>query len=220
MKLTYKETSGIAATGAPLSTDLFARLRKDILQGTLKAGEKLVEQQISNQYEVSRTPVREAFKQLELEGLIEIIPNRGASVIGFSPQDIADMYELRKSYEILAVKWAISRMNKDELEELEEAFEFMEFYTQKNDIDKMLNINTNFHQLIYAGAKNRMLIHVLSSYQLYIKQSKGDKNYDEDYLTTILEEHRKIFQAFQNRDVNAGIIAMSEHMDYSKNRAK
>ncbi|MEG1931215.1 MAG: GntR family transcriptional regulator [Anaerovorax sp.] len=220
MKLTYKETSGIKATGAPLSTDLFARLRKDILQGILQPGGKLVEQQVCNQYQVSRTPVREAFKQLELEGLIEIIPNRGAFVIGFSSQDIEDMYELRKSYEILAVKWAILRMSKEDLEELEEAFEFMEFYTQKNDMDKMLNINTNFHQLIYAGAKNKMLMHVLSSYQLYIKQSKVNQIYSDDYLPTILEEHRKIFHAFQNRDVEAGILAMSHHMDCSKTRAK
>lgn len=219
MKLTYKETSGIKATGAPLSTDLFARLRKDILQGTLKSGYKLTEQQVCKQYEVSRTPVREAFKQLELEGLIEIIPNRGAFIVGFSKQDIEDMYELRKAYEVLAVKWAILRMTKEEFEELEEAFEFMEFYTQKNDIEKMLNINTNFHQLIYAGAKNKMLFHVLSSYQLYIKQSKSEDTQDADYLKVVLEEHRKIFQAFQNRDVNAGILAMSNHMDHSKLRA-
>ena len=88
-----------------LSTDLYSNLRKDILKGNLHQGEKLTEQQICDQYRVSRTPVREAFKQLELEGFIENIPNRGAFVIGLSSQDIEDLYELRKSYEILAVKW-------------------------------------------------------------------------------------------------------------------
>ena len=104
-----------------LSTDLFSNLRKDILQGKFRQGDKLTEQQICDDYGVSRTPVREAFKQLELEGFIETVPNRGAFVVGFSAQDIEDMYELRKAYEVLAVKWAIERISKDEFEKLEEA---------------------------------------------------------------------------------------------------
>lgn len=205
-----------------LSTDLFSSLRKDILQGKLHQGEKLTEQQICDEYNVSRTPVREAFLQLELEGFIEIIPNRGAFVVGFSTQDIQDMYELRKSYEVLAVKWAIERINKDEFEKLEEAFEFMEFYTQKNDVEKMLNINMNFHELIYKASHNRMLYHILSSYQLYIKQGRTSTRNDvsSNYLDEILLEHRAIFEAFKNKNVDAGIAAVSKHLDNAKLRAK
>lgn len=204
-----------------LSTDLFSNLRKDILQGKLRQGEKLTEQQICDEYNVSRTPVREAFRQLELEGFIETIPNRGAFVVGFSPQDIQDMYELRKAYEVLAVKWAIERITKEEYEKLEEAFEFMEFYTQKKDAEKMLNINMNFHELIYKASHNRMLYHILSSYQLYIKQSKpaGRADVSAGYLDEILLEHRAIFEAFQNKDAEAGIAAVSRHLDNAKRRA-
>lgn len=205
-----------------LSTDLFSSLRKDILQGKLRQGEKLTEQQICDEYNVSRTPVREAFRQLELEGFIETIPNRGAFVVGFSPQDIQDMYELRKSYEVLAVKWAIERITKEEYEKLEEAFEFMEFYTQKQDMEKMLNINMNFHELIYRSSHNRMLYHILSSYQLYIKQSRSQSRTDvsSGYLDVILAEHSAIFEAFKNKDVDAGIAAVSRHLDNAKQRAK
>lgn len=205
-----------------LSTDLFTSLRKDILQGKLRQGEKLTEQQICDEYNVSRTPVREAFRQLELEGFIETIPNRGAFVVGFSPQDIQDMYELRKSYEVLAVKWAIERITKEEYEKLEEAFEFMEFYTQKQDMEKMLNINMNFHELIYRASHNRMLYHILSSYQLYIKQSRTQSRSDvsSGYLDEILSEHRAIFESFKNKDVEAGIAAVSRHLDNAKQRAK
>lgn len=204
-----------------LSTDLFTNLRKDILQGRLRQGEKLTEQQICNDYNVSRTPVREAFRQLELEGFIESIPNRGAFVVGLSPQDIQDMYELRKSYEVLAVRWAIGRITKEEYEKLEEAFEFMEFYTQKKDVEKMLNINMNFHELIYKASHNRMLYHILSSYQLYIKQSKdsGLNDATSAYLDEILTEHRAIFEAFRNRDADAGVTAVSMHLDSAKLRA-
>ncbi len=204
-----------------LSTDLFSNLRKDILQGKLHQGEKLTEQQICDEYNVSRTPVREAFRQLELEGFIETIPNRGAFVVGFSQLDIQDMYELRKSYEVLAVKWAIERITKEEYEKLEESFEFMEFYTQKKDVEKMLNINMNFHELIYKASHNRMLYHILSSYQLYIKQSKSpNRDVSSSYLDEILLEHRAIFEAFKNKDTDAGIAAVSSHLDNAKLRAK
>ena len=204
-----------------LSTDLFSNLRKDILQGKLQQGKKLTEQQICDEYNVSRTPVREAFRQLELEGFIETIPNRGAFVVGFSTQDILDMYELRKSYEVLAVKWAIERITKEEYGKLEEAFEFMGFYTQKKDVEKMMNINMNFHELIYRASHNRMLYHILSSYQLYIKQGRpSNPDHPVDYLDEILLEHRGIFEAFKNRDPDAGITAVSRHLDNAKHRAK
>lgn len=204
-----------------LSTDLFSSLRKDILQGRLRQGEKLTEQQVCDEYKVSRTPVREAFKQLELEGFIETIPNRGAFVSGFTPQDIRDMYELRKSYEILAVRWAIERITKDEYEKLEEAFEFMEFYTQKKDVEKMLNINMNFHDLIYKASHNRMLYRILSSFQLYIKQSRPSKSESSDtYLDEVLQEHQAIFEAFRDEDPDAAEAAVARHLDNAKQRAK
>lgn len=203
-----------------LSSDLYTSLRKDILKGKLRQGEKLTEQQICEQYRVSRTPVREAFKQLELEGFLENIPNRGAFVVGLSPQDIEDMYELRKAYEILAVKWAIERISKEELEKLEEAFEFMEFYTQKKDGEKMLNINMQFHDLIYSASHNRMLKNVLSSYQFYIKQSKKSPTHVAGYLDEVLAEHREIYKAFLDRDMDAGMAAVAKHLDNAKSRAK
>lgn len=214
-----QDISIIRSVGIPLSQDLYTNLRKDILQGKMRQGSRLTEQQICDAYNVSRTPVREAFKQLELEGLIETIPNRGAFVVGISPQDLEDLYELRKSYEVLAVKWAIERMSKDEFETLEEAFEFMEFYTAKKEAEKMLNINMRFHELIYQGSHNKMLLHVLSSYQVYIKQSRTSHSYTEKFLSQVLEEHRSIFEAFRNRNAVAGMEAVAKHLENAKQRA-
>lgn len=216
----YQHNENAKSQNLPISNNLFSKLQKDILQGKMRAGEKLTEQSICDKYKVSRTPVREALRQLEMEGLIETIPNRGAFVIGFSAQDMSDMYELRKVYEVQAVRWAIERITDEEMEDLEETFEFMEFYTQKNDIDKMLNINTGFHQLIYTASHNRMLQHVLSSYQIYIKHSRKPSPYPENYLAEVLEEHRAIFQAFKDKDIEAGTIAMKKHMESSMSRTK
>jgi len=202
----------------PLSTNLYTELQEDILTGKLQPGEKLTEQKICNEYKVSRTPVREALRQLEMDGLIENIPNRGAFVLGLSAQDIEDMRVLRKAYEIQAVKWAIERITKEELSELEETFEFMEFYTMKNDINKMIHINTAFHQIIYNATHNRMLKQLLTSYQVYLKYCNPSNYYAPDYLAEVLSEHRAIFNAFMANDAEGGALAMRIHMDNAAKR--
>ncbi len=208
-----------AAAVLSLPQNLFNLLRDDILQGKIAPGEKLTEQRICKEYDVSRTPVREAFQKLELDGLIQIIPNRGAFVIGLSRQDIEDMYELRKAYESIAVRWAIERITGKEFEELEEAYDIMEFYTQKGEAEKMLQINMHFHDLIYSATKNRMLQHVLTSYQIYTKNTKVSSEYIREYLQEVLDEHRQIFLAFQAKDKEAATRAAVRHMENGKRRA-
>lgn len=201
-----------------LAENLFSALQQDILTGKLKPQEKLTEQRICDEYGVSRTPVREALHQLEKDGLIENIPNRGAFVIGFTEQDIADMYELRSTYEVQAVKWAVERITEDELERLEETFEFMKFYTMKNDFEKMRSINTAFHELIYGAAHNRMIEQALSSYLLYLRHLRKTPADTKSYLELVLEEHRAIFEAIKDGDAEAGAKAMAAHMASSKAR--
>ena len=214
----YKFTDDMELNNAPLYNSLLGKLQKDILTGKLKPGEKLTEQNLCKTYGVSRTPVREALRQLETDGLVENILNRGAFVIGMSDQDYEDMFELRKAYETQAVKWAIERITDEEMDKLEETFEFMEFYTLRDDIEKMLTINTGFHQGIYEASHNRMLQKMLSSYQNFLKYKGMDSVYDENYLTTVLEEHRAIFKAFKDKDVNAGALAMEVHINRAKER--
>lgn len=214
----YKYSDDLINVGQPLASSLFSRIQKDILLNNLRKGEKLTEQRLCDEYEVSRTPVREALRQLEMDGLVESIPNRGSFVVGLTEQDYEDLFTLRKAYEVQAVRWAIERITEDEIEALEETFEFMEFYTMKNDYQKMSNINNGFHQIIYNASHNRMLVQLLSSYQIYTKYIGMGRPKDENYLQTILEEHRKIFQAFTEHDVEAGAEAMAIHIDNSKAR--
>ena len=213
----YKYTE-LENNNAPLSESLLGKLQRDILTGEFKPGKKLTEQELCSRYMVSRTPVREALKQLETDGLVENILNRGAFGVGMSDQDYEDMFELRKIYEIQAVKWAIERISEEEMEKLEETFEFMEFYTLRNDIDKMLTINTGFHQVIYEASHNRQLKKLLSSYQNFVKYKNAESVYDDDYLQSVLEEHRAIFKAFVDKDVKAGAQAMERHMNKTKER--
>ena len=162
--------------------------------------------------------MREAFRQLETDGLIENIPHRGAFAIGLSRRDISDLFDLRCEFEMKAVEWAIQRMNDEEVDKLRENIEFMEFYTLKGDTDKVLNFNSEFHNIIYQGTKNRMLYKTLHTYQTYLKHSAPPKTFSDDYLTTILAEHKAIFEAFEQKNPVAGRIAMENHMKHSKLR--
>lgn len=214
----FKFNDETEISNAPISTSLLAKLQRDILTEKLKPGQKLTEQDLCREYEVSRTPIREALRQLEADGLVENILNRGSFVIGMSEQDYEDMFEMRKAYEIQAVEWAIERITDEEMDRLEETFEFMEFYTMRNDIDKMLVINSGFHQVIYEASHNRMLQKLLSSYQNFLKYKASDADRDESYLATVLEEHREIFRAIKEKDVKAGKLAMEIHINRAKER--
>ena len=202
----------------PLAYDLVTELQEDILTGKIKKGTKLTEKKICTEYNVSRTPVREAFRYLSDTGLIENIPNRGAFVVGVSEQDIIDMLELRTVYEEQCVRYAIPRITKDELNELTEVVEFMEFYTMKDDILKMIDINAAFHQIIYNSTHNRMLIHIMTMYQYYERHCNPENYYMDNYLSTVFKEHKAIYNAFIKSDIEAGALAMRQHMENSRHR--
>lgn len=201
-----------------LHSTVYTELLEDILTGKLRPGSKITEQKICDEYKVSRTPVREAFCQLENEGLIETIPNRGAFVVGLSERDVDDILELRTSLEVTAVKWAIERITDEEFAELEEAFEFMEFYTMQNDIDKMISINAAFHHIIHNATHNAGLIKQLTTYQNFLKYCRPSDYTLVGYLDMVFREHKEIYNAFVTRDATSGVIAMMDHMNNSVRR--
>lgn len=205
-------------SGQPLSAGLYTELQASILSGAIPDGSKLTEQSICKKYNVSRTPVREAFCQLEADGLIENIPNRGAFVTGLSKRDISNLFDLRGLLEVQAVEWAIKHMTREEIDRLAETVDFMEFYTLKSDVEKVLSFNSQFHSIIYAGTKDRMIQRTLAIYQTYLKYSAPAKTYSGDYLRIILDEHKAIFEAFESKNPAAGRKAMEYHMEQSKLR--
>lgn len=201
-----------------INAGLVERIRSDILSEKLYPGKKLTEKDICEKYEISRTPVREALKTLETEGLIELIPNRGAFVIGLTTDDIIDLLKLRKTYEIQAIEWAIDRITEEEEEELEKCYEYMKFYTKQNEIKKVKEINDNFHKIICNATHNRMLINILSLYNYYIKHSALTNTCESEDLEKILREHTKIYKAIRARDANAGVEATIKHNDNGAKR--
>lgn len=204
-------------TNQPLSNDLYAKLQEDILTGRLKIGSKLTEQHVCEKYRASRTPVREAIRQLEAEGLVRLIPNRGAFIIGLSPRDISDILMMRGSMEVQAADWAAERITDNELDQLTEIYEYMVFYTHKGDIEKMRSINAAFHQIIYQSSHNRILQRQLNMFQTYLKFAAPDQ-YTLESLNEILSEHQAIYNAILTHDPAASALAMQQHLQYGEER--
>lgn len=203
-----------------LTDELVDIIRDRILKGEYKIGEKIKENQIATEFKVSRTPIREAFKQLENEGLIDYIPNRGCFAKGFTRQDIEDIYAVRRALEIMAVEWAVSRISDSQIEQLKEQSELMEFYTAKKDSDKVLELNSAYHEIIYDAAGSRFMAQILRSYKEYIEQTRKVILYEQAYLEEILQEHKEILAAILAKDANAAKEAMSVHLEESQRRAK
>lgn len=197
---------------------LYINIREDILSGKLDGGSRLTEQSICERYHVSRTPVREALSRLESEGLIRLLKNRGAVICSLSQSDLDDLLRLKEQAELIAIERAIESIEKTDLDDLDELFEFMEFYTSKNDIDRMININSAFHKLIYHCTHNWLLERRLNQYQLYIDELCPENYYANNYLRDVLTEHRAIYDAIRKKDVPAGLEAIRVHLDHTRKR--
>lgn len=202
-----------------LTSIIFDRIREDILNDQYATGSKIIEAKLADELGVSRTPVREALKQLELDGLVENIPNRGVVVKGISKQDISDIYTIRQAIEGIAATWCVERITDQEVQELKEIFDLMEFYTFKKDVEKISELNTRFHEVIYHSTKSRYLEHVLKDFQIFIKSTRNKSLKSEGRLDEALEEHRRIIEAIMAKDVEAAKTSIAHHVDKSKRNA-
>lgn len=203
-----------------LSTLIFEKIREDILEKKYKPGDKLIEVKLAEELGVSRTPVREALKQMELDGLVENIPNRGVIVKGISDQDILDIYTIRTCIEALVAQWAAERISDQEMKEIEEIFDLMEFYTMKNDVEKLFELNTKFHETLYKATKSRYLEHMMKEFQFFIKTTRLLSLQSEGRKENALEEHRLIVAGLRERDVKKTRLALMSHVNNSNQNIK
>ena len=143
---------------------VFHKLREDILSGKYQEHEELKEVAIGEEMGVSRTPVREAFRQLELEGLIQIIPNKGAYVTGITQKDVKDIYMIRSLLEGLCARWATEHITKEQMEEMEENVYLSKFHAQKGHLEQLAELDNRFHDILYEACDSKMLEHQLKDF--------------------------------------------------------
>ena len=203
-----------------LTNEIADIVRERILKGEYQIGEKIKESSIAQELNVSRTPIREAFKMLEEEGLLDYLPNRGCYAKGFTKRDVSDIYTVREALEEIAMTWACERITDEEIDKLEEQCELMDFYTKTRDVQKILTMNSSFHDIIYNSTGSRFLAQVLRSYKGYLDKTRKSVFYREEFLDSIQEEHKAIFEAVKSRDKEQAVIAIKKHLASSKERTE
>ena len=195
-----------------LGNKIFTVLRDKILNEEYTQGQKLNEVALSKELNISRTPIREALKQLELEGLVKSIPNKGVYVLGFSHRDIDDMLEIRYALEGLAIQLAIERINDEELEKIKEVYDLMEFYAEKGDQEKFNEINIAFHEAIYRCTQSKYFEQLLTDINYYIHVTSRHSIRQPDRLISAAQEHREIMRQFLARDKDLAKEKIQNHI--------
>jgi DNA-binding GntR family transcriptional regulator len=195
-----------------LTTQVYERIRQDIIEGRYQSGEALTEQGLADYLQVSRTPIREALRQLELEGLMEIRPNKGAIVVGIHSEDVRDIYTIRSLIEGLAAEKAAQHATDEQVDRLQETVDLMEFYLERQSLDKMRAMDDRFHQMIYEISGSRMLNHILKDLHVYAEQFRGQSIKKEGRAHHTLEEHRAVFEAIRDHQPETAREKMTEHI--------
>ncbi|TCL59914.1 GntR family transcriptional regulator [Kineothrix alysoides] len=191
---------------------VFNKIREDILDGKYRDHEELKEIAIGEELGVSRTPVREAFRQLELEGLIQIVPNKGAYVTGITAKDVQDIYMIRSLLEGLCAKWATENITREQLEEMEENVYLADFHASKGHLDQMADLDNRFHHILYEACNSKQLERLLVDFHEYVLRVRKKTLTNGGRGKTSNDEHRSIMEAIKENDKDKAQELANEHI--------
>ena len=181
----------------PLRELVFEALREAIVKGVLKPGERMMEIQLAEEMGVSRTPVREAIRKLELEGLVAMVPRKGAYVASLSMKDIVEVFEIRGALEGLAAELAAERITDEELEELERYLLRINESIETKDLTLMVEVDTDFHGQLYRASRNERLSQIISNLREQIQRFRKTSLSLPGRMRAALEEHKQIVEAIE-----------------------
>ncbi len=191
---------------------VFTKIREDILSGKYVKNEELKEISIGQELGVSRTPVREALRQLELEGLVRIVPNKGAYVAGITNNDIHDIYVIRSYLEGLCARWACEHITQEQIDEIEETIYLSEFHVKKQHYDQIVELDSRFHELLYAASGSKILGHLLRDYHQYVHSVRKVTLAEPERAANSNAEHSAILEAIRNHDADKAETLAHEHI--------
>ena len=197
----------------PLRDVVFYTLRKAILRGELKPGERLMEIQLANKLGVSRTPIREAIRKLELEGLVLMIPRKGAEVAQITEKNMQDVLEVRKALEELSVQLACERITPEQVEEMKMAAEDFRKVLKSGDVTKIAEADVKFHDIIFAATNNQRLITLLNNLREQMYRFRVEYLKQKECYPQLLEEHDKLIALISGGEVEEACELMGCHID-------
>lgn len=197
----------------PLRDIVFEAMREMIVSGKLAPGERLMEIQLAEEMGVSRTPVREAIRKLEIEGLVVMMPRKGTYVAGLSIKQMAEVFEIRTALEELAVQLAAERISQEELDRLEYLMISISKKGDEKDYKSVVKLDEEFHDVLFKAARNEKLSQIIGNLHEQIHRYRAASLSYPGRLKNTLEEHENIVNALAKRDADAAGKAVREHVD-------
>ncbi len=201
----------------PLRDVVFKTIRQAILTGELQPGERLMEIHLAQKLGVSRTPIREAIRQLELEGLVVMVPRRGAQVAHITEKSMSDVLEVRLALDELAVELACERITDEEIESLKEACTAFEEAVDSADIRNITGADIIFHDIIFEASRNNRLIQMVNNIAEQMYRYRFEYIKDDSGWQSLITEHRMITDAISMRDTELARRAIHVHIKNQEN---
>ena len=199
-----------------LHQEVATRLRQRLVEGQIAPGAKLNERELSESLQVSRTPLREAIKMLAAEGLVELLPNRGAVAASLSAQDVADTFEVIAGLEGQSGALAAQRITPEELAEIQALhYEMLAAFTRR-DLSTYYRLNAQIHTLINAAARNPVLTHTWRTVNARLQALRFRSNFDEAKWARAVDEHERMVALLAARDADGLHRLLVQHLDHKR----
>ena len=195
-----------------LGGKVFQQLKNSILAGEFENKAELREVVLAKKLGVSRTPVREALLQLEQEGLVEIYPNRGAYVKGITYKDVEDIFRIRARLEGLCAEMAVASITQEQLDKLEEIILLSKFYEEKKDMEHLLKMDSQFHEVLFESCGSKMLEHQLKDYHQYVQKDRLHSLKRQERAKKSTQEHEEILLAIKEKNAKKADELATRHI--------
>ena len=198
----------------PLRDVVFNTLRDAILSGKLAPGERLMENHLAEKLGVSRTPIREALRMLEIENLVELVPRKGAQVLDMSEKDIRDVLEVRGVLEALGVRLACQKMSSEQMQELELCQrDFIQAY-EENDYEKTAVCDEKFHNTIFQATGNEKLIQIVNNLRIQLYRYRVAYIKVPGLKDITIDQHNEILRCIEARQAEEGARLALDHVEH------
>jgi DNA-binding GntR family transcriptional regulator len=189
-------------------------IRDDIMRGLLKPGERVAEPELADRFGISRTPIREAFRQLESEGYLTVIPRKGAVVVSFSERDVEEFYAIKSILEGYAARMAAVKLTAKEIDRLSAINEKLRGLAQSGDVKHFFKVHNDFHDLFTKAAGNDKLYDLISNLMAKFQRLRIASLSVPGRMDVSVQEHERIIQAFRDRNADIAEQLVRKNAEY------
>jgi DNA-binding GntR family transcriptional regulator len=199
----------------PISDVVYEGLRKTIISGVIPVGERIIEKEYAERLNISRTPVREALKRLEMEELVEYLPRTGVIVKRISTEDVIEIYKIRHNLEMLATVTAMDNITEQEIKEIKELLDLTEQKNREGEVEEVIKLFGEFNSKIYAASKMKRLASMISRLNEYLQRFRNISISENERREKALMEHREILRAIIEKDKSNIDNIIKRHLEDS-----